>query len=568
MRTLAVIASILTAFFLAESGRHAAGKLAGLIAAGLWISAPLVLENTVYAIPDPWIYLMTAFALWSAITAIGAREPGRPYRALWSVSAGLIACLLKYPAAPALLPGVIAALIIWRRDRGLGTRILVGQAVLGLAVGAFLLGVYRADQLINIEADAARKQGLSGLLQLVLDPARVWNNFAFACLPLPGVLVLGLLVGGVGGYVASWRLKPFNIQRIPIRPVLLVIPVFLLFPWVASAFSPGTIQRLRDVLPATVALCLIAGIAAQQFAFLVLALPAQTFRRLALVGATALVILALWPSVLGTAALISDRRRPDWRVEIRTWSDQSLPVGTVWVSYENHKTFNPFWGGVPYKHWFDWIWEQHNLMDFPPQQWRTGEGLSYAAVLVDNVKAMQATEAGRAYLAQLLPLRTFPDDGSHRGPATAFYRFWRMQHAAEADFGGQIRLVGYDADPTSETLAPGSKLTLGFYWQPLRPVSVNYSVFVHFTRLDTRDVLTQADGPPALARPTSTWNDTGETLIGSPFAITVPPDLKPGTYRVFVGVYDSSTGQRLPLASQADALELMQVRIAAPSSNG
>jgi hypothetical protein len=73
----------------------------------------------------------------------------------------------------------------------------------------------------------------------------------------------------------------------------------------------------------------------------------------------------------------------------------------------------------------------------------------------------------------------------------------------------------------------------------------------------------QADGALAgFDRPTITWSDTAETLMSSPFTITIPAEVPQGDYRVLVGVYDYATGTRLITEPQQDYLQLFEVKIA------
>ncbi len=48
---------------------------------------------------------------------------------------------------------------------------------------------------------------------------------------------------------------------------------------------------------------------------------------------------------------------------------------------------------------------------------------------------------------------------------------------------------------------------------------------------------------------TSAWQ-VGE-ILNDTHRLTLPADLKPGTYRIIVGLYDPQTGQRLPLLDAA-----------------
>ncbi|MCB9078241.1 MAG: phospholipid carrier-dependent glycosyltransferase [Anaerolineaceae bacterium] len=89
--------------------------------------------------------------------------------------------------------------------------------------------------------------------------------------------------------------------------------------------------------------------------------------------------------------------------------------------------------------------------------------------------------------------------------------------------------------------------TLQLYWHTNTTPTTDYTVFVHVIDAGG-DLAAQADAPPAAgAYPTSLW-DSGETIID-----TRPlPDLPPGRYTLRLGLYDPTTGQRLPVSNAPD----------------
>lgn len=85
----------------------------------------------------------------------------------------------------------------------------------------------------------------------------------------------------------------------------------------------------------------------------------------------------------------------------------------------------------------------------------------------------------------------------------------------------------------------------------------DYSVFLHFTTSDDPVPLAQADTSPARpSRPTSTWDDPGETLIGQLITITIPEDTSPGEYLLRIGIYNPRTGARLSREDGTETFEL------------
>jgi hypothetical protein len=112
-------------------------------------------------------------------------------------------------------------------------------------------------------------------------------------------------------------------------------------------------------------------------------------------------------------------------------------------------------------------------------------------------------------------------------------------HLTQAQFGTQLKLLGYDAS----TVLKGHALTLTLYWQPLHVMESDYTIFVHLIDRSTGKILAQVDEQPVhQTYPTSLWV-TGEVV--SDQHILDIPDVATGRYDVQVGLYEQSTGERL-----------------------
>jgi hypothetical protein len=118
-----------------------------------------------------------------------------------------------------------------------------------------------------------------------------------------------------------------------------------------------------------------------------------------------------------------------------------------------------------------------------------------------------------------------------------------IHHRREALVGDLpiIKLLGYDLIP--DLLAPGETLNLVLYWQALRPMDLDYTIFIHL--LDEQgQLLAQQDGPPVQGRaPTSLWYP-GETIKDS-HSLTLDLSTPVGKYTLSIGWYHWSTGERL-----------------------
>ncbi|MBE9472029.1 MAG: hypothetical protein IMY75_08000, partial [Chloroflexi bacterium] len=123
------------------------------------------------------------------------------------------------------------------------------------------------------------------------------------------------------------------------------------------------------------------------------------------------------------------------------------------------------------------------------------------------------------------------------------YAHPQVSTEADAVFGDQIRLIGYDVGQTT------AHLNLTLYWQAVRRMDRDYKIFVHLSSLDDGAIVAQYDGMPRdWTYPTSWW-DKDEIITDT---ITLDTSgLSPGHYEVAVGMYNPDTLERLPVVDQA-----------------
>jgi hypothetical protein len=115
-----------------------------------------------------------------------------------------------------------------------------------------------------------------------------------------------------------------------------------------------------------------------------------------------------------------------------------------------------------------------------------------------------------------------------------------------------LQLVGRDRLPAE--LAPGEMLDLRLVWSASRPQPAAYTVFVHLVGPDGK-LVAQADRAPENGfYPTSSW-DVDE-MVADHYALLVPASLPAGEYRLLVGLYLPSTGERLRRPQGADTYEI------------
>lgn len=110
-----------------------------------------------------------------------------------------------------------------------------------------------------------------------------------------------------------------------------------------------------------------------------------------------------------------------------------------------------------------------------------------------------------------------------------------------AVWGDVIRLNGYGLRAASDSL----ELTV--YWQAMHHIPDSYKVFVHVIDPATNSIVAQDDSIPRhWTHPTNTWQP-GEVVEDT---IAIPlSGVGSGEFKVFVGLYNAATGERLPAFS-------------------
>ena len=119
----------------------------------------------------------------------------------------------------------------------------------------------------------------------------------------------------------------------------------------------------------------------------------------------------------------------------------------------------------------------------------------------------------------------------------------------------RIKLLGYDLQPTTAT--PGDRVVVTLYWQPVQPLSVDYTSFVHLID-ETGRGLTQSDHQPGGDFYGSNYWQVGEVLRDE-HSLTVPLEATAGEYRLRVGMYYQP--QPEVIVGMGDGLEVGWLKI-------
>lgn len=548
LRLLGVLLSAVGIYAVGESARLIAGKTAGLISAGLWAVSTPSIEYALYAIPESITIPLTSLILMFALMAW--LSPSRWRWAVVSIGIGVIAALFDYRIAVFILPGVF---VLLRNALGAFLKDWKGWLILSVMLGIVLVALtgliylfVPASRALLLNALGTRLWNIDGLLRTIVQAHEVT-----VLLPAAVIYSLGLL-----SLILLWRRKKLqHVETLFLCAGLALLVCIIGFTIDWDITQPSA--RIQNVLPASAIFCILLG-ASASFVFSIvfsMASPAP-YRYGAMFVLVGIVVSLILPQALQSLNQVTDRRRESSHVLLRHWVEDNLETGTIIVSDANHKTFNPFWGGIPHRRWFDW-WITEDFTEYSIEEWRR-RGMSYMAIPLYMRNKIAQDPAGTTMLNQMLPLVEFTSSMGLRGPDVAIYRLWRMEHELQVRFGSEIELIGYDSD--LEALPSGSVGRIRLYWQGLQAPSIDYSLFIHILPMDAVQTVAQIDGSPArLMRPTYTWTNVNEIIISDLFEIQIPTDLSPGQYRILIGLYDYQTMQRLPITDNESLTDAFQL---------
>ncbi|HUZ77502.1 MAG TPA: glycosyltransferase family 39 protein [Chloroflexota bacterium] len=123
------------------------------------------------------------------------------------------------------------------------------------------------------------------------------------------------------------------------------------------------------------------------------------------------------------------------------------------------------------------------------------------------------------------------------------YTLPAVQHRVGEAVGSFATLVGYDVDKPR----PGGVLHLTLVWQARATTSTSYKVFTHVLDRANHVIAQQDSLPAAGAMPTTFW--VPKQVIVDRYALPLPATL-PAQLRLELGMYEPTSGQRLPIGTQ------------------
>jgi 4-amino-4-deoxy-L-arabinose transferase-like glycosyltransferase len=516
MRIVSVLADTITLALVMTLARMLGGSGSALLAGLTYTLTAQIIFNTGLALADA---TMTMFVMLCVVLSQRAWARHDTRLVLLATVAGLAAVLFKYSVFLVLLaPAIYFLRLLWqRRQRALLPSALALLLVLGTAY--WLLFIYGANNLNNVEAEAVRSAPLANLL----SPAQwrlTWLGL-YQMLNLPMLIIMGIglcLFFVQGRFRASWLVWLTTLGIFATIPVFLAIktPVRYLWSVVALLLPVGYSAWLQWKSPHK-----------RQIIFLVLT-----------------AIILLW-GIPQTAQIIQQINRPYTYTQLQLWAAANLDPDAVLYVESNLilRTIARYETGFPGYQNFEVVYAD-NVPD-----WQV------AADEVDYI----LTHGGRKTFWDTQPVALMKaiDNPAMQGMPLYIYVNEVMQPQPIAQFSDSATSIALrDLDVTQES----NRVTIDTYWQAVSPVTRDYSYTVYITpQHEPTTVLAQQDAELG-SRPSSTWV-VDELLSGniSPFAL--PDNLPAGDYSIWFAVYYWETLERMTHEDGTTTLHIIDITV-------
>ncbi|KPK08493.1 MAG: hypothetical protein AMJ56_11580 [Anaerolineae bacterium SG8_19] len=206
-----------------------------------------------------------------------------------------------------------------------------------------------------------------------------------------------------------------------------------------------------------------------------------------------------------------------------------------------------------------WLIPEESLsrFDYPPTQWQPGQLIFGQSSIM--IPAQAEKEQYELFLSLIEPdtdvelpvgwplgRRSLPLGTVRVKPWSKETELPPISHPLRADFG-QPPLVEFHGYETSTIeIAPGDSVDISLIWRSaVESIPASYTVFLHLVN-EQEQILAQGDGLPMGGfRPTTSWRQ--DEVIVDDHTLQVPAELAPGTYNLWVGLFDPATNERLPI---------------------
>lgn len=207
--------------------------------------------------------------------------------------------------------------------------------------------------------------------------------------------------------------------------------------------------------------------------------------------------------------------------------------GVMWAQHDGV----PLNGLQPTTYWVagEIISDTHELtlpIDVPPGRYRLDVGM-YLPETMEHLPVWDAEMQPRGDRIAVHYLRV---GESFEEPHTP-------QRTSAFNLDSKVTLRGHDIEVTDPV--PGGTVRVVLYWEAVKRMDEDYTVFVHLVDQSGRIWGQKDDQPQGGFYPTSFWEE-GE-VVRDEYEFSIDPDAPPGPYQIEAGMYILATGQRLPV---------------------
>jgi hypothetical protein len=132
------------------------------------------------------------------------------------------------------------------------------------------------------------------------------------------------------------------------------------------------------------------------------------------------------------------------------------------------------------------------------------------------------------------------------------------QVKVRAEFDQTLQLLGYTLD--GEPARPGQRVRVRYFWRVRRDPGRKEAIGV-FVHVENRDGRFHGDHHFLDRHEQGVWPTLEDEVFSQDAWISVPPEAAPGTYRIWLGVYDLKTGRRWKVSAAEAAAERDRVPV-------
>jgi len=247
-----------------------------------------------------------------------------------------------------------------------------------------------------------------------------------------------------------------------------------------------------------------------------------------------------------------------------SWQDVTAARAMAWA-----------WPAAVFVSWIRWAtitWSSQGRLIFSAiPMWSLGLTLGLSFWIPKRLDAQQSSlpiGLGASLLLLTLvalPLWIWPSyalPALDRAPEAEAYGMTPL----EATYGGALRLLGYEVQ--TQEAQPNQPVEFRLLWQAVAPTDDNHSIFIHVIGNKER-IVAQRDAFPGRGLMSTTRLKPQDTWLES-YAVPIPATAyTPDTLSLRVGIYNTTTGARLPISGgEAVQSERTFSRIPMPSQEG